>query len=239
MRNVMAAVSHMVARMREMEITANNLSNANTPGFKKDMYFENILQDVVARNEPYFGGQLRLDERELVDLEQGTLDQTDNPLDLAINGKGFFVVQTDQGEVFTRNGNFRLNEFGVLINNADHKVLGMGGPIMIEPEFGPVSISKNGTIMQGDKLIDQLRMVTPMNEDDIVKMGDSGYRFQVDPNGQDQGVIMQGYLEKSNVNSIKSMTKMIALQQTFESNQRVLRTVDDIDSLAANRVGKI
>ncbi|MEJ2049387.1 MAG: flagellar hook basal-body protein [Calditrichota bacterium] len=168
MRNISAAIASMVGRMRQLEITANNLANVNTPGFKRNLYFNNILEDLLSRdvNQSEFNSSLRLEERERTDFSQGILHKTDNPLDLAFNGDGYFVVQTDQGLAYSRNGNFTRDANGYLVTNNGDYVLGEGGPIQL-PD-GQVEVSKAGFVMVDGQLIDRFRVVKPTDIRQIV-----------------------------------------------------------------------
>jgi len=225
--------------MRQLEITANNLANVNTPGFKRSLYFNNILEDLLSRDpdQPSFDSRLRLEERERTDLTQGILHKTDNPLDLALNGDGYFVVQTDQGPLYSRNGNFSrdMNEY-LVTDNGDY-VLGQGGPIRLPR--GKVEVSKAGFVMVEGHLVDRLRVVKPTDPTQITSMGNSWYDFPAVEADNDHGDLLQGYLERSNVKPIESMSELISLMRDFESNQRMLKTIDDVDRLASNEVGRL
>lgn len=239
MEKILAATSNMLARIRELEITANNLSNVNTPGYKRDRYFADILEEIqtVEGGAYIFESGMMLGEQSRVDLSQGPLDQTGNPLDLGINGQGFFVVEDDaQDEVYTRNGDFHLDREGYLIANSGKRVLGQGGRIQLPP--GEIRISKGGRITVDGKLIDELRLVLPDQNEPILKRGNSEYLFTITPDGE-KGDIVQGSLERSNVEPVESMVRMVELQRDFESNQRMLKSFDEINRIAANEIGKI
>lgn len=239
MQNIHAAMASMVSRMRQLEITANNLSNVNTPGFKRNLYFSNILQDLLSRapNQPYFDSQLRLEEREKVDFSQGALQKTDNPLDFGFNGEGFFVIRDGQGMAYTRNGNFNRNADGYLVTNTGHYVMGQSGPIYLQEE-GQVQVSKTGNILVDGEFFDRLRIVTVADPDQINRLGDSRLMFPAVEAEEAHGDILQGYLEKSNADPIASITELISLQRDFETNQRMLKTIDGVDRLATNEVGR-
>lgn len=239
MRNIHAALASMVGRMRQLEITANNLANVNTPGFKRSLYFNNILEDLLSRNpdQPYFDSQLRLEERERTDLTQGVLHKTDNPFDLAFNGDGYFVVQTDQGPYYSRNGHFSRDMNDYLVTDNGDYVLGQGGPIRL-PQ-GNVEVSKAGFVMVDGHLVDRLRVVKPTDITQITSVGNSWYDFPAVEADNEHGDLLQGFLERSNVKPIESMSELISLMRDFESNQRMLKTIDDVDRLASNEVGRL
>jgi len=239
MQNIHASIASMISRMRQLEITANNLSNVNTPGFKQARYFSNILDDLINRNpeQGIYNGQLRLEERQKIDLSQGILEKTDNPLDFGLDGEGFFVVQGAQGEEYTRNGKFSRDASGYLVTSNGTQVLGESGPIVL-PE-GSVEVSKSGDIMVDGLPIDRFRIVQVADPDQITRLGNSQLTFPAIEDGIDSGTIHQGYLEMSNAEPIESMNEIISLQREFESNQRMLRTLDEMDRLASNDVGRI
>jgi len=238
-KQILAATSNMLARMRELQVTANNISNVSTPGFKRDLYFANVIEDAQQNlaNKGLFEGSVKLQERNIVDLAQGPLNKTDNPMDLAINGDGFFAIQDSQGnEYYTRNGNFTIDKEGFLITNTGDKVLGEGGEIYL-PD-GDVQISKEGNITSHDNLVDKLRVVVPEDPRDITKLGLSRYQFT--PNEtEESGTILQGFLEQSNVNPIESMIRLVSLQRDFESNQKMVQSFDEINKQSANEIGRI
>ncbi len=239
MKQIMAATSNMLARMRELNITANNIANVDTPGFKRDLYFANVIEDVQKdmANKGFFEGSVKLQERNVVDLSQGPLNKTDNPFDLAINGDGFFTIQDEQGnEYYTRNGNFQIDKDGFLVTNTGDKVMGEGGEIYLPN--GNVEISKSGNITNDNDLIDKLKIVVPDNPKDVTKLGLSRYQFT--PNTSDKhGTILQGFLEQSNVNPIESMTKLVSLQRDFDTNQKMVQSFDDINKLSSNDIGRV
>ena len=239
MKQIMAATSNMLARIRELEVTANNLSNSNTPGYKRDLYFANVIADVQQdmENRGLFEGSVRLTERNVVDMSQGTLHKTDNSLDTAINGDGFFVVADQDGnEYYTRNGNFQIDNEGFLITNYGYRVQGEGGEIYLPN--GSIRISPEGNITSDDDLIDQLRIVMPEDPQEMAKMGNSRYQFNpVEP--EERGEVIQGFLEQSNVSPIESMIKLVALQRDFDSNQKMVQSFDEINKRSANDIGRI
>ncbi len=239
MKQILAATSNMMARIRELEITANNLSNVNTPGYKRDLYFANILQQQqeVQAGTGFLEAGVDLQERSKIDLAQGALDKTGNPLDLGINGAGFFVVEDQfRGEVYTRNGDFMVDDSGFLVTNTGRRVLGQGGAIEMPP--GEVNITKRGKILVDGELIDELRLVLPDQTREILKNGNSEYLFTVREDGE-PGDIIQGFLERSNVSPVESMVRLVSLQRDFDSNQKMVQSFDDINKLSANQIGKL
>mgnify|MGYP006281379483 CR=1 FL=1 len=239
MKQILAATSSMLARMRELEITANNLSNVNTPGYKRDRYFANILdqQQRIQAGTGFMQDGVYLEDQSRVDLSQGPLDETGNPLDLGINGSGFFVLEDEvQGEVYSRSGDFMMDDSRYLITSSGRRVLGEGGPVRIPP--GNLTVSGNGEILVDGKYVDQLRVVVPDETQDILKQGNCEYLFTINPDER-PGEIVQGFIERSNVNPVESMVRLVTLQRDFDTNQKVIQSLDGINKIAANQVGKL
>src|SRR6476661_8634107 len=160
---VLVGLSRQVALHRELEVVANNIANLNTTGFKSDgALFEQYLMP-VARDNGFTGADSRLhfvqDRATWLDLGQGPIQQTGSPLDVAIDGKGFLVVQTPRGERYTRNGALQIGPNGNLMTTDGLPVLGDGGPITLQPNDREVSITSNGTVSvrAGTSITDSVR----------------------------------------------------------------------------------
>jgi flagellar basal-body rod protein FlgF len=211
---------------RKQEVLAHNLANANTDGFKAERVFARLIEDAVTV----------ADTR--TDRTAGTLRQTHAPLDLALDGDGFFVVETPNGERLTRGGSFRLNENGQVADANGNLLLGMGGPLTIPP--GTLEIDGVGVLRVDGVEVGQLRVETVPADADLVHEG--GTLFLPDENRQPVGPesrqVRQGYLEDSNVNTIGSMVDMIAVQRAYTAVQKAITTLDAIRGTAANELGK-
>ncbi len=178
--------------------------------------------------------------RVLTNFNQGTLEQTGNNLDFAITGSGFFTVLTPQGEMYTRNGNFTLNDNGEIITSEGYFLAGRYGSILTDG--ASFQLSRNGHIIINGEIVDQIETVNIENVQDLRKQG-NGY-FKIEENmeiqvGEFIGSIAQGALESSNVNTIKEMVKLINIHRTFESNQRVVRAYDEMLQKAVNDIGRV
>lgn len=222
----------MVARL---EVIANNLANINTNGFKKDALFVEMLNDPgiapVGQGSDVPPGVRLL---RLTDYTEGSLVQTNNPLDVALQGEGFFVVQTPQGVRYTRNGNFSLALDGTLVTQEGYPVLGNDGQIKF-PDLQKVAresvaINAAGEISLGKTPVATLRIVSFEHHDRLRKAG--GAMFLVDPS-DDPGMrelelptVRQGFLEESNVDGIAEMIEMIEMTRHFESNQKAIASQD-------------
>ncbi|MBI5473229.1 MAG: flagellar basal-body rod protein FlgF [Ignavibacteriae bacterium] len=218
-----------------MEVIANNLANINTTGFKKDAMFVEMMNDAGAA-PPVGAGELsgRLNVVRMTDFAEGSLEQTGNPLDLALQGAGYFVVQTPEGERYTRNGNFTLALDGSLVTQDGFQVLGKGGRIKF-PDVqrvvrGDVAINAAGEITMDKNVIGQLRVVNFADETMLRKAGDALFRVEQGADAglteQDLPTVRQGFLEESNVDGMAEMIDMIEIMRHFESNQKAIASQD-------------
>ena len=209
---------------RRFDIIANNLANVGTTGFKKDtLTFDRVLQEYVK-----------------TDLSQGNLRLTGNPLDIALEGDGFFKIETPQGVRYTRNGNFCLNTDGVLVTQNGDPVLGESGTVRIED--GDITIDTEGQIMVDKTVVDTLSVVTFMQPENLRKEGLSYSVYEGDQNGiinPGEMRVRQGYIEESNVTVVEEMSKMIETLRVYESYQKVIQTLDEASYKAINDVGRV
>lgn len=225
----------LLAQEQRLNQVSNNLANVDTPGFKKEnvTFWEMLYK--ANQNRQRVGKALRINTIQ----EQGVVQKTDNPLDVAISGDGFFKVQTPAGIRYTRAGNFQRNNIGQLVTPAGYPVVGDGGPIAIEGQ--KVDIAPDGRLFVDGAQVNTLAIATYEDPRDMIKEGENLFRLK--DNAQEQVplnfVLQQGHLEKSNVNTVTEMTEMIDLYRAYESQQKAIRAVDDLDDLAVRRVGSL
>lgn len=215
-------------------VVANNLANLNTIGFKKDYVFFDAFSEELEKRE----GQ-----NQSVDFAQGQLKETTNDLDLALSGKGFFTVNTEQGTAYTREGHFKLDSNGQLITANGQTVLGEGGEIVILGENindSDITVTRNGEIYSGEDLIDKLLISDFENSRQLKKIGDNLFLASDDAEilTPENTQVHQGFLEESNVNPADEMIQLIEVQRQFESLQKMVRSLDDVFRSAANEVAK-
>jgi flagellar basal-body rod protein FlgG len=174
-----------------------------------------------------------------VDYSQGSLQKTDNALDVAIEGEGFFAVQAGQGVAYTRRGNFAVNKNSQLVTQSGLPVLGKQGPITISG--GNVDIGAAGDVSVDGAVAGELRIVRFDNVQALTRTQEGLYS---DPGtagmkNMEKPEIKSRQLEMSNVNAIREMVEMIDIQRSFETYQKVIHTMTDLDKLATSRVGKL
>lgn len=240
----LAAAGALVQQMR-LELLANNVANINTLGYKGEKAIFRIAEDapatapdpaadVIQPLSPYAPPFAAI-----IDFSQGAIRQTGNPLDVAINGSGFFAVQTPDGVQYTRQGSFRLNDEGVLITPDGYPVLGEGGEIALEQ--GTVEIDMQGGVYVDGDEVARLQLTDFAEPGDLKKAG-SGRFVAVDTALEQERApdttLSQGYLESANVNPVKAMTEMIETSRAFDAYQKVIQTADEATSKSINDVGK-
>ena len=222
----------MNARVLRQQVIANNLANVNTAGYKKDRAFHQVL--TVANV------QQGIKYEEVTVFEQGALRQTDNPFHFALKGNGFFVIETENGNRYTRNGNFDIDEDGQLILPGAGTVIGEGGPVIVGNDF---SVNTNGEILVDNIPVTKLRIVTFEELSQLKKEGNNLMALKdeddsLEITGSDV-IVRQGFLEESNVNALEEMIHMITLYREFEADQKSLHTFDRVMEDTANRIGKV
>ncbi len=267
LRSLQVSKTGMLAQEARLEVIANNLANAATTGFKRLIAsYEELpapTTAVPARSPTpaealaaATGGATpagalarrpaprRSDGPALltrVDLRQGALEQTGNPLDLAVSGDGFFVVRVGSAERYTRAGTFRLDAQGTLVDAQGHPLVGGGGPIQLAP--GSVAIASDGTVSVNGAAVDRLRVVRFPDPTHVRPVGDSLLALPDGEAPQDlppaQAQVAQGFLERSNANPVHELISLIMAQRVFEAGQRLLVTTDDSLSRAINQVGRV
>jgi len=238
-----SALSGSIAAMKRMDIISNNLANVNTPGYKKDkMLFESMLAG--AANPPAVPQGSTADpilqkENVYIDYGSGPISQSGNPLDLAIDGPGFFVIQSPEGPAYTRQGNFRLGADGTLVTSEGYQVMGQNGSIRVQG--GSVEIDAKGVVTVDGTPSGTISVVDfprPYN----LKKTSSAQFLTVDPQVIPQaatGSISQGHLEGSNVETITEMVQMIETSRYFDSCSKVIKGFDDMIGNAVNEMGRL
>ncbi len=222
----------MTAQVYKNDITANNLANINTTGYKKDIAFAQLVKDSV-----------KLQVEVKTNFSQGQLETTDNPLDIAIRGRGFFTILKDGQEFYTRNGHFNISSYGILQTSDGLPVLGDGGEINLsrgDLTVGEILISDHGEIYIDDDYAGNLKIVDFDDYKGLQKKGQNLFAAdpRMVPEVLDEPDLQQGKLEGSNVNPLQEMVKLIELQRNFESSQRAITTIDRAEGKAANEISR-
>lgn len=264
-KGIYSAVSGAMAQSSKLDTIANNLANVNTTSFKKDrQVFSEYLSAyekpddsmkvprVTASIESFYdmqGGDLSYvnPAGTYTNFAQGGLKSTGSPLDVAIDGKGFFEVATPEGVRWTRNGAFQIDNNGRLVTKEGYAVLREGGgdPAQrgVTLTSRNVTISQSGEIFDGGNNLGRLALVEMQNPDDLQKVGSSNYTLKNTatsiPVAAREAKLHQGYIETSNVNVVEEMTDMISANRVFEATQQAVKAHDQMDDKLINQVGKV
>jgi flagellar basal-body rod protein FlgF len=236
---------------RHLAVISNNLANVNTNGYKADqMLFEEYLNS-GAHEDNFVPADRRVsyvqDRGTFRDMTQGAFQQTSNPLDVAINGAGFLAVQTANGERYTRDGNFQLNNVGQLVTQSGDAVIGTAGPIVFQPTDHDITISADGTVTvlegtsRNDSIRGKLRVVSFADAQKLLKQGNN--LFSV-PNGttpaQDtKSTVQQGFVEKSNIHSVVEMSRMMEVNRTYSNIATMLSQQSDLHKSAIEKLADV
>ena len=247
---LLVGLSRQMVLERQMDVVANNVANVNTNGFKADKsLFEEYLR--TGAHEDNFVGNDRaisyvLDRGTFKDFTQGPTEETKNPLDLAIDGGGFLVVQTAAGERYTRDGGLQINNQGQLVTAAGDPVIGSSGPIVFQPTDHDISIAADGniTVLEGLNRIDsvrgKLRVVSFADAQKLLKNGSNLYSAGTAAAQPDTASrIRQGFVEKSNVNSVTEMSRMIEVTRTYTQIANLLQQQSDLHKSAIEKLADV
>lgn len=238
---IYTAASGALAMETKLAIISNNIANVSTAGFKKDyvsfekylrpldtnplvpVQYQRIPEDVITRDN-------------YVDVSQGDVRQTSNPLDVALIGEGYLVVSTNEGLRYTRAGSFQRNQEGYLADQEGNPLQSEGGSISIGN--GTVVIGRDGTVTVDGTSAGRLQVVT-IPPDALVKVGRNHFNVKpgVTPVAASSPVMQQGAIELSNVNAVQEMLGLIETQRAYEAFQKMMRTVSDAYGLSIRNVG--
>lgn len=236
-------LSRQMTLRRELDIVANNIANANTTGFKVEDLMVHTEQAKPAKTlDGSSPVKFVLDTGVARDFTQGAMTKTGGDFDLAIEGKGFFRVQTAGGDRYTRDGRFTTNPEGQLVTQSGHPVLDDGGgALTIDPTLGPVAIGKDGIVTQGAIRVGKLAVVRPDDLSSMAKDGDNLYRNTANTTLQPapDAVVHQGMLEASNVQPVIEITKLIEIQRAYEGVAKMMDNTSELSRTAVERLGKV
>jgi flagellar basal-body rod protein FlgF len=255
-RGLYTAYTGMANEQKRLDIVANNLANAATVGYKEENVTNQAFDDLLTIkirdasegniNRPIGTMSLgvRLGEN-YTDYKQGSLRQTNNTYDLALEGKGFFTLSvTDKaGNVstrYTRNGSFTMTKDGHIVDKDGNYLMGESGAIVVPTNAANVLIDKRGSIYANGEYVDTVKLSDFEDYNYLSKSGDTMY--QALDGAKEKiatGSIQQGYTEQSNVNVVSEMVNMISITRAYEANQKMIKTVDQTLDLAVNSIGKV
>ena len=232
-----SALSGMRARLEELDRLAFDLANVSTAGYKT----ERAAKMAAERDQFTTALEAAVDVVSAgtkIDFSSGAIASTGRDLDVAIDGRGFFEIETERGMRYTRNGGFHRRGDGVLATVDGHPVMGDGGPITVGT--GAVSVSPDGTIKTGNAIVGRLRVVEFESERDLIRESGSRFRALTGAEATDvEAKVIGGALEQSNVSIVDRMAALTELSRGFEALQKgVSILMNDLDSRAISELGR-
>ncbi len=239
---VYAATTGLLNRARALDVTGNNLANAGVAGFKRDelitsTFSEHVMLRIDQGSEEIGTGNYgAIGDAIHTDISQGTVETTGRTLDFAIVGNGFFVVEDAQGvDALTRNGSFQMDADGFLTTSSGAFVLGQNGRLRLDT--GTVAVSETGEISVNGQNAGEL-LIVALQDGAVLEKQANGLFARPAGIGEFQGRIMQGHLERANVDMVEEMADMMAASRAFQSCGQVLRILDTVNQKTVNEIGR-
>jgi len=254
-RGLFTAYTGMFNEQKRLDVLSNNLANAATVGYKSEGTTNQSFDDMLAVKIK--------DSSELVDkaigdvtlgvkigevytdYSQGSLRQTGNTFDLAIEGNGFFAINVVNGNgnattMYTRDGSFKMTYDGFIVDTDGNHLIGSGGYLQVPTDASKIVINSSGQVYADGEYVDSIELVDFEDYDYLAKYGTNLY-YAVDgaETKETTALIHQGYTEQSNVNSVQEMVKMITITRAYEANQKVLQAFDSTLQKACNDIGRV
>ncbi len=242
-RGLYTSATGMAVNEARMDTLSNNIANVDTDGFKKDRrivesFEDALLHRIQAGERQEIGGLgpgAGIDES-YTDFSQGGIKETEADLDLALNGDGFFAVETPEGVRYTRRGNFTMNSDGLIVNDDGYPLLGEEGPLQVLPGER-TTVDTNGTVYSGGLEVDDL-IITDFDDRNLLEQ--EGYSLYAQAEAEEvepeEFEVKQGFVERSNVEIVREMVDMIEATRHYETNQRAVRAQDETLQRAVNDI---
>jgi len=240
-RGLYSAASGMLAITRAQETITNNIANVNTPGFKRNIPVYQSFSSFLQREINNDTRQTRLQETP-IDLAQGKLIFTDNTLDFALEGEGFFALSTPQGIAYTRNGSFSLDKENKLVTSKGFALLGEKGPLIIPTkDMAKLKFNRKGEMIIGEKVLDRIRIDVLPDVSFLYKIGKNTFQLsrEIQTTRVTDTCIKQGYLETSNVDIIFEMVNLMDNLRVYEASQKMIQLQDITLDKLCNEIGII
>jgi flagellar basal-body rod protein FlgF len=237
--SLLVGLTAQITLRRNMEIISNNLANVSTSGYKREApAFEELLVPVEADDASMSEISFVRDWGVVRDMTAGATVQTDSQLDVAIDGEGFLVVRTPSGERYTRDGHLKLDAQGLIVTADGHPVLSDGGEVTVPTGETNIKIAADGTISTNQGVAGKLRVVT-VPAHTLRKEGSNLYNSDEPPSPAAGARLTQGAIERSNVEAVVEMTKMIEVLRAYQHSTETLNATDDLIRRAVQRLGEV
>ncbi len=256
-RGLYTAYTGMRNEQNRMDIISNNLANVSTAGYKEenvasqafDKVFALKIRDVSESFNDRRIGTMSLGVKVgevYTDYRQGSVRETGNTYDLAIDGKGFFRMRVtnragEDSMKLTRDGNFKITRDGNIVDAYGNHLQGEAGDLIVPTDAVEVRVYEDGQVYADGEYVDRILIVDYEDYDYIEKFGDNMYQTVEGATEREDfsGRLLQGYIEQSNVNSVSEMVELITVTRAYEAGQKIIQSTDDMLDLAANSVGKV
>lgn len=255
-RGLYTAYTGMANEQKRLDIIANNLANSATVGYKEDSVtnqsFDQLLTIKIKDESEVYNdraiGNMSLGVKlgeSYTNYDQGSLKQTSNTYDMALDGNGFFTLSvTDKaGNVstqYTRSGCFTMTQDGHIVDEDGNYLMGEGGELQVPTDAAEVVIDTAGGVYADGAYVDTLKIADFEDKDYLIKAGDTMYQaLEGATETEGSALVRQGYTEQSNVNVVSEMVEMITVTRAYEANQKIIKSIDSTLDLAANSVGKV
>ena len=245
----------MLLQRRMMEVITNNITNADTTGYKKEHLVSHSFDEVLINriNDPHIVGQTRVlryspdvgpmnlgtqIDQLYVNFQDGTLEGTERSTDLALMGDAFFVMETTAGERYSQSGAFYIDDLGYLVDGEGHYLLGEEGRIYV----GGMNfyVDESGGVYLDGEYTNRIRVVSFADNESLRKQGSNlFYSLEAPQDAANRYSIFQGFLETSNVDIGREMVDMLMVYRTYETNQRILTMIDETVGKAVNEIGRL
>jgi flagellar basal-body rod protein FlgF len=230
-----AAAASLAGDMNRMTSISQNLVNGTTAGYKRELPMTALFERQMADVADADGNAAAVPS--VTDHRLGTLRPTGNPLDLAIDGEGFFELRSEGRTLYTRRGDFQLDAGGRLVTQAGEAVQGLGGTIQMP---GPnARIDRDGRVFDGDKQVGQIKVVRFDKPQQLTRVSGSLFDAGQAASANDgAGHLRQGHLEASNVNNAAEMVKLVETVRHFEATQKIIQGIDEMTERALRKLGE-
>lgn len=237
--SLLVGLTAQITLRRNMEIVSNNLANVSTSGFKRETpAFEELMVPVDSPQDSLKEVSFVRDWGVVRDMTSGPLMQTESPLDISVEGEGFLVVRTPEGERYTRDGHLKLDASGKVVNSDGYPVLSDGGDINIPSGETSIKIGADGTVSTKQGSAGKFRVVT-LPPASLRKEGFNLYSSTEQASPATKSRVVQGTIERSNVEPVVEMTKMIEILRAYQHSTEILNATDDLIRRAVQRLGDV
>jgi flagellar basal-body rod protein FlgF len=232
------SLSQQLAAYQSMDVIANNIANVSTPGYRREeQTFHEYVEQLPSQSGRSQSLSFVQDGGVTRDMSEGPVRATGAPFDLALHGKGYFVVQTANGERYTRNGHFSLDQGGQIVDDAGDTLQGDGGAITINTDDGDIHIGADGTLSGKNGQLAKLRVASFSDEKSLTKDGGSLYSSSGSP-AEATGVEMrQGMLEESNVQPVVEISRMVEMMRSYQAVATLNKSQEDLMRQAIEKLG--